>query len=161
MLPSLFPFFLTGVNNGQSVLNVLRENQLYANLSKCTFCVESVVFLGFVVSSHGIQVDKSKINAIVSWPRPTTVHVGKSFHGLASFYRRFVKGFSLKAIPVIEIVKKNVKFEWGEKQEQAFLQLKKDLTTALVLTLPNFDCTFKINCDASGTGIGAVLKQES
>ena len=122
--------------------------------------MESVIFLRFVISSQGIQVDKSKVDAIVSWPRPITVHEVRSFHGLAFFYRRFVKDFSSKATPLNELVKKNVKFEWGEKQERVFIQLKKDLTTALILALSNFDCTFEIDCDASGTRIGAVLKQE-
>ena len=90
----------------QSVLSVLRENKLFTNLSKCTFCVENVIFLGFVVSSQGIQVDKSKVDAIVSWPRPKTVSEVRSFHGLASFYRRFVKDFSSKAGLLINWLRK-------------------------------------------------------
>ena len=105
-------------------------------------------------------MDKSKVDAIVSWPRPTIVHEVRSFHDLASFYRRFLRDFSSKAAPLNELVKKKTNFECGEKQEQAFDQLKKDLTTAPVLVLLNFDSTFEIDCDASGTGIGAVLKQE-
>ena len=88
------------------------------------------------------------------------MHEVRSFHGLASFYRRFVKDFSSKAAPLNELVKKNVKFEWEEKQELAFNKLKRDLSTVPVLVLANFDSTFEIDCDAFGTGIGIVLKQE-
>ncbi|RDX95063.1 hypothetical protein CR513_22454, partial [Mucuna pruriens] len=132
------------------VLNVLRENKLYENLKKCSFCLEFVVFLGFVVSSKGISVDEEKnANGV------------RSFHGLASLYKRFVKNFSSIAAPLNELVKKDVVFKWDDVHEKAFNLLKDKLTNAFVLYLPNFDKGFEIECDASGVGIGVALMQES
>ena len=71
----------------KSVLDVLRKERLFANLKKCTFCIDSLVFLGFVVSAQGIQVDEEKVRAIQEWVSPTSVSKVKNFHGLASFYR--------------------------------------------------------------------------
>ena len=144
----------------QTVLEVLRKQSLYANLSKCTFCTDKLVFLGFVVSATGIQVDEEKIKAIQEWPTPTSIGNVRSFHGLASFYRRFVQNFSTIAAPLTEVIKKNVSFKWGEAQEEAFQLLKYKLTHAPLLALPNFSNTFEIECDASGLGIGAVLMQD-
>ena len=73
------------------VLDVLRKERLFANLKKCTFCTDKLVFLGFVVSARGIQVDEEKVRAIQDWPSPTSVSKVRSFHGLASFYRCFLK----------------------------------------------------------------------
>ncbi|KAK1602009.1 hypothetical protein QYE76_027114 [Lolium multiflorum] len=124
------------------VLQVLRDNQLYGNLEKCTFCKDKVIFLGYVVSQHGVEVDESKIEAIQNWPTPMNVSQVRSFHGLAGFYRRFVPNFSTIAAPLNDLTKKGVVFEWGAAQDHAFDELKRLLTSA------------------PGIGIGGVLMQE-
>ncbi|KAG7572513.1 Reverse transcriptase domain [Arabidopsis suecica] len=112
-----------------------------------------------VLSSEGSKVDEEKIKAIQDWPTPTTIGHVRSFHGLASFYRRFVRDFSTIPAPLTLVIKKDVAFKWGPAQEDAFTKLKDSLTHAPVLVLPNFEKTFEIECDASGTGIGSVLTQ--
>ena len=106
-----------------------------------------------------MHVDPEKIKAIREWPTPQNVSDVRSFHGLASFYRRFVPNFSSLASPLNELVKKDVAFCWNDKHEQAFQRLKAQLTNAPIVALPNFSKTFEIECDASGVGIGAVLLQ--
>ena len=101
----------------RQVVLVLRKHTFFAN--KCTFCVNSVVFLGFVARKNGVHVDPEKIKAIQEWPTPKSVGDIRSFHGLASFYRRFDANFSTLALPLNELVKKNVASH-GERDEQAF-----------------------------------------
>ena len=85
-------------------------------------------FLGFVVSSKGVHVDEQKVGTIRNWPIPTNINEVRSFHGLASFYRRFVKYFSTIFAPLNEIVKKDLVFRWGQEQAKAFETLKDKLT---------------------------------
>jgi len=140
-------------------LQTLKENELYAKFSKCEFWLDSVAFLGHVVSSEGIKVDPQKTEAVKNWPRPTTPTEIRSFLGLAGYYRRFVEGFSSLAAPLTKLTQKAVKFQWSDACEQSFQELKKRLTTAPVLTLPTGSGGFTVYCDASRVGLGCVLMQ--
>jgi hypothetical protein len=142
------------------VLDILREKKLFAKLKKCEFWLKNVSFLGHVVSRDGIEVDPSKIEAVVKWERPTNVHEIRSFLGLAGYYRRFVKGFSTLSGPLMVLTKKNVRYVWSDECEASFQELKRRLVTAPVLTLPSSKEGFVVYSDASQNGLKCVLMQQ-
>ncbi|GJY54676.1 putative reverse transcriptase domain-containing protein, partial [Tanacetum coccineum] len=143
----------------RTVLQILRQEKLYAKFSKCEFWLSKVAFLGHIVSAEGITMDPAKVEAITKWPRPTSVTEVRSFLGLAGYYRRFVEGFSRLALPLTKLMRKGEKFVWNEEREKSFEELKQRLVSAPILTLPSGSGGFQIYSDASKKGLGCVLMQ--
>ncbi|KAJ0946191.1 putative nucleotidyltransferase, Ribonuclease H [Helianthus annuus] len=112
--------------------------KLFANKEKYNFLQSEVIFLGFFISGQGLRMDDSKVTAITSWPAPKSLHDVRSFHGLASFYRRFIRNFSSIVAPITECLK-STKFLWTPAAQSAFDTLKAAVTTAPVLALPDFN----------------------
>ncbi|KAJ0914905.1 putative nucleotidyltransferase, Ribonuclease H [Helianthus annuus] len=141
------------------VLELLRNEQLYAKFSKCDFWLREVHFLGHVVNKDGIHVDPAKIDSIKDWPTPKTPTEVRQFLGLAGYYRRFIKGFSKIAQPLTTLTQKGIAYKWEEAQESAFQRLKDNLCSAPILSLPEGTDDFVVYCDASIHGLGCVLMQ--
>ncbi|KAL8134756.1 hypothetical protein AgCh_009680 [Apium graveolens] len=140
-------------------LGILREEQLFSKFLKCEFWRNEVQFLDHVINKEGVLVDPTKIEVVSNWERPTTPTEVRSFIGLAGYYRRFVQDFGKIAAPLTRLTRKTEKFEWTEKCENSFQELKKRLVTAPVLALPDGKGDFVIYSDASHKGLGCVLMQ--
>jgi hypothetical protein len=119
-----------------------------------------VPFLGHVISLEAIDVDPGKVQDVLDWKPPKSVHQVQSFLGLAGYYQRFIPNFSMISKPINELLKKGNKYVWSKDCDEAFQTLKKLLTTSPVLAQPDISKSFNVYCDASGTGLGCVLMQE-
>ncbi|KAL8104027.1 hypothetical protein AgCh_028305 [Apium graveolens] len=116
--------------------------------------LEEVAFLGHIVSGRGIELDPTKVEPITNWPRPSIVTEVRSFFGLAGYYRRFVEGFSSIALPLTQLMRKGIKFEWNDDREKSFQELKKRLVSASILVLPSGSGGFQVYSDTSKRGLG-------
>src|ERR687886_560040 len=141
------------------ILQLLKQEKLYAKLSKCEFWLREVQFLGHVICQEGVKVDPSKIEAVMNRESPKTPTEIKSFLGLAGYYRRFIQDFSKIASPLTKLTRKKEPWVWGSDQESAFQRLKGLLCEAPVLVLPEGSDGFVVYCDASLSGLGCVLMQ--
>ena len=129
---------------------------MFAKKEKCDFWMREVKFPGHTVSQEGIFVDPAKVEAIIQWQRPKNVFKIPSFLGLAGYNRRFVENFSKIAAP---LTRKDVQFDWDDRCEIAFVELKQGLTSVPVLTVPNGQDPYVVYTDASGTRLEYVLMQ--
>ncbi|GJY95977.1 putative reverse transcriptase domain-containing protein [Tanacetum coccineum] len=143
----------------KAILELLKKEQLYAKFSKCEFWIPKVQFLRHVIDSRGIHVDPTKIESIKDWASPKTPIEIRQFLGLAGYYRRFFEGFSKIAKSMTKLTQKGIKFDWGEKEENAFQLIKQKLCSAQILALPEGSEDFVVYCDSSHKGLGAVLMQ--
>jgi hypothetical protein len=143
------------------VFQRLKENKLYAKLEKCEFEVTKMDFLGHKITQEGLKMDDHKVKAIMDWEPPKLIPALRSFLGLASYYRKFIKNFAKITAPLTNLLKKSVvTYEWEGACNKAFEALKGILVKAPVLKLPDFSKDFEIHFDASDFAIGGVLMQE-
>jgi len=125
---------------------------------KCSFGEQRIHYLGHVIADGVVAMDTDKVSAVQAWPRPRSVKALRGFLGLTGYYRRFINNYGIIAAPLTALLKREA-FLWSSAATEAFDALKQALTTAPVLQLPDFDKPFIVDCDASGTGFGAVLHQ--
>ena len=149
----------------EKVLSRLHEHKYFAAMSKCYFAQESIQFLGHNVSADGISPLYDRVEAVREWPRPTTVQDVRSFLGLCSFYRKFVRRFAHIASPLHALTKgspkKHQTVVWSNACEKAFVELKDTMCSAPVLILPDPRKPFVIHTDASDFALGSVLMQHT
>ena len=149
------------LRNLREVFERLRQLSLRLKASKFHIAKRQVTYLRYNVSEGRISADSSKVDAVKKFPTPNDAGSSRSFLGLASYYQRFIPGFSKVAEPLFALTWKDVTFKWSEICDKAFQLLKTLLTIAPFLIFPNFDKEFILETDASISGLGAVLAQET
>jgi hypothetical protein len=142
------------------VLEMLRENRLYAKMSKWEFLRSTISYLGHNISSAGIGVEERKIWAIRSLERPKNLVNLQSFLGPCNYYRKLARNFNTIVTPLTNLTKSKIPFEWNHDRETAFTQLKEALMNTPILRCADSSLPYEVQTDASETGIGAVLQKK-
>jgi transposase InsO family protein len=151
--------FETHLEDVNTVLTRLREHNLEPNLKKCRFAYREMLFVGHIVSAGTIRPDPAKIAAVTNWPVPQNLTQLRSFLGLANYYHKFIRSYASLALPLYQLTRKNVLWEWSGRCEAAFQRLKLELQQAPCLRAPDSSRPFVLQTDASLDGLGAVLSQ--
>ena len=142
------------------VLDVLRHQKFYVTKAKSKFAQTEIQYLGHVVNAQGIRPDPKKVSAVQSWPVPQNVHDVRSFLGLCNYFRKFIDHYSSIAVPLTNLTKKSVGWDWTGRCQDAFEKLKRSLIEAPLLRTPDEKKPYEVVTDASDYGLGAVLLQE-
>ncbi|GJR74276.1 reverse transcriptase domain-containing protein [Tanacetum coccineum] len=149
------------LSNLERMLKRCEDTNLVLNWEKCHFMCKEGIVLGHKISKSGIEVDRAKVDVIAKLPHPTTVKGVRSFLGHAGFYRRFIQDFSKISRPITHLLEKDTPFVFSQDCINAFETLKKKLTEAPILVVPDWNLPFELMCDASDFAIGAVLGQQT
>ena len=145
----------------REILNILRDNKLFAKFSKCDLNMPEVLYLGHIVSKAGVAVDPKKVSAVQDWPVPKNLHDLRCFLGLTNYFRTFIQGYSARVAALTCLQSPKRSFIWDDACQTAFDGVKYDLLHAPVLKSPDLNQPFELISDACSTGIGAVLLQEN
>lgn len=143
----------------EHVLLTLRQHQLLAGLSKCSFAQQSISYLGFIIDKSEVTVDPAKVEVLQKWPSASTPTDSSSFLGPANFYRKFIPHYSDIAAPLHQSTRLSTPLRWTDIHTTAFNTLKHRVCTAPVSVLPDTSQPFEIETDASQFAPGAVLEQ--
>ena len=154
------PTFEDHLKDLRAVLQRFREHNLKLKPKKCAIAQQSLRYLGYVVTPAGIRVDPEKVRAVREILPPSTKSELRSFLGLTSYYRRFVKAYADRAEPLSKLLRDATPYVWGDEQQKAFEALKLALTEAPLLTHPNWDKEFVLQTDASDLAVAAILSQK-
>ena len=142
------------------VVQQLQAHDLYLKLEKCLFDQAKLKFLGMIISHNAVSMDPVKVQGITDWPAPTTVKQVRGFLGFGNFYRRFIDHYAEISRPLNDLTKKDAPFDWTDRCQDAFEELKRRFTTAPVMRMPDTTQPFVIESDASLTTTAAVLRQQ-
>ena len=148
------------VQHLSQVFQIIKQHHFLIKKSKCSFAQRDIEYLGHVISGKGVATEPSKIVVVQQWPTPSNIKQLRGFLGITGYYRKFIKNYSMLSRPLTLLLKKGTPFVWTSSTKTAFQMLKKALTEAPILALPNFGKSFVLGTDASDSGFGAVLMQD-
>jgi len=139
------------------VVETLKKHHLLANLKKCEFAQQSLVYFGYVIVGGELKIDPSKMDTIMKWPVPTNVTKVRSFIGATQYLKKFTASFLVVATLLHDINASGKSFQWGKGQHNTFDELKENIIEALVLELPKLQRPFEVETNACGYAMGVVL----
>ncbi|VEN36010.1 unnamed protein product [Callosobruchus maculatus] len=145
----------------KTLLGVLMAEGVTVKLRKCQFVRKEISFLGHIVSSEGVRIDPSRVEAIIKFPAPRNIKELRAFLGLANYEKRFCQNHADLVVPLLRLLKKNTIWSWGATEKEAFDQVKNAYLDVTMVAHPDFNKAFYIQCDSSGYAIGGSLFQLS
>lgn len=143
----------------RQVLEALLKAGLYIKGEKCEFDVTTTKFLGFIISPEGLSMDPTKVASVKEWASPTSVKEVQSFLGFVNFYRRFINKYLRIAAPIFAVLKKDIPFQWGDKQQRSFEKLKEAFCSYPILRHFEPELESVLETDSSGLVISGILSQ--